>query len=70
MGGERGTPKTVATGAPAEAAKGSAVSDSKHSAIESEHAMSSLDDSARTNSTEKTLPQASTVRTNHISEKR
>lgn len=43
MGGEPGVPPSVATGAPAEAAKGSAVSDPDNSAIESERASSTFD---------------------------
>jgi hypothetical protein len=64
MGGEPATPKTVATGSPAQAAAGSEVSNPKASAIESEHAMSSLEDSSQTNVTNSTLPQASTITTN------
>jgi len=60
MGGESGTPRTVATGAPAQAAKHSEVSNPNRSAIASEHASSTFDDSASTNSHSVTLPDAST----------
>jgi hypothetical protein len=70
MGGEPATPKTVATGAPAQAAKESVVSNPKQSARDSEHAMSTFDDSTRTNSPGQPLPQASTLATNQVSGRR
>jgi hypothetical protein len=60
MGGEPGTPKTVATGAPAQAANGSEVSDPNRSALASERASSTFDDSASTNAHPVTQPDAST----------
>ncbi|HTG45201.1 MAG TPA: hypothetical protein VK633_11790 [Verrucomicrobiae bacterium] len=64
MGGEAATPRTVATGAPAETAKDSNVSNARRSAIQSEHAASTFDDSAGTNQQDATLPQASSLATN------
>jgi hypothetical protein len=60
MGGEPGVPETVATGAPAEAAKGTDSTDRKKSAIESERASSTFDDTTRTNVSDPVLPDAST----------
>lgn len=60
MGGEPGVPETVATGAPAQAAKETSVTDSQQSALKSEHASSTFDDPATTNVTPATLPDAST----------
>ena len=60
MGGEPGVPETVATGAPAQAAKNTSDTDSQQSAIASEHASSTFDDPAGTNTQPPTLPDAST----------
>ena len=49
MGGEPGVPETVATGAPAQAAKGTSRTDPKQPAIISEHTASSYDDTVNTN---------------------
>ena len=60
MGGEPGVPETVATGAPAEAAKETSITDPQQPAIKSEHASSTFDDPATTNGKPATLPDAST----------
>ena len=60
MGGEPGVPETVATGAPAQAARETSTTDEQQPALASEHAASTLDDPASTNSNPATLPDAST----------
>ena len=60
MGGEPGVPETVATGAPAQAAKESSITDPPQPALASEHASSTYDDPATTNANPATLPDAST----------
>jgi hypothetical protein len=60
MGGEPGVPETVATGAPAQAAKETSDTDAHQPALKSEHASSTFDDPATTNASPPTLPDAST----------
>ena len=60
MGGEPGVPETVATGAPAEAAKESSQTDSGQPALKSERASSTFDDPSSTNGKPATRPDAST----------
>jgi hypothetical protein len=60
MGGEPGVPETVATGAPAEAAKETSTTDAGKPALASEQAASTFDDSASTNLNSTTRPDAST----------
>ncbi|MGZ8939842.1 MAG: hypothetical protein ACXW32_11580 [Limisphaerales bacterium] len=60
MGGEPGVPETVATGAPAQAAKETSMTDPEQPALKSEHASSTFDDPATTNANPPTLPDAST----------
>ena len=49
MGGEPGVPETVATGAPAETAKETSHTDRQQPALAQEHAASTLDERASTN---------------------
>lgn len=49
MGGEPGVPETVATGAPAQAAKETSTTDANQPALASEHPASTFDDPASTN---------------------
>ena len=49
MGGEPGVPETVATGAPAQAAKETSTTDANQPALASEQSASTFDDAAATN---------------------
>src|SRR5688500_3525751 len=49
MGGEPGVPETVATGAPAQAAKETSTTDANQPALASEQSASTFDDPASTN---------------------
>ena len=49
MGGEPGVPETVATGAPAQAARATSHTDPQAPALAQEHAASTFDDPATTN---------------------
>lgn len=60
MGGEPGVPETVATGAPAQAAKETSTTDSQQPALASEHASSTFDDPSATNTITTTRPDAAT----------
>lgn len=60
MGGEPGVPETVATGAPAQAAKETSITDSQQPALASEHASSTFDDPSATNAITTTKPDAAT----------
>jgi len=60
MGGEPAVPETVATGAPAQAAKETSTTDADQRAPNSEHASSTFDDAASTNVNSTTRPDAST----------
>jgi hypothetical protein len=63
MGGEPGVPETVATGAPATAAKETSDTDADQPALASEQAVSTFEDSASTNAQpQPQLPDASTRR--------
>ena len=48
MGGEPGVPETVATGAPAQAARETSTTDRQQPALASEHASSTFEDNAST----------------------
>jgi hypothetical protein len=60
MGGEPGVPETVATGAPAQAARETSTTDPEQPALASEHATSTFEDSADTNRSALQAPNAST----------
>lgn len=60
MGGEPGVPETVATGAPAQAAKETSTTDAQQPALASEHASSTFEDPASTNVEALKQPDAST----------
>jgi len=59
MGGEPGVPETVATGAPAQAARETSTTDANQPALASEQAASTFDDPASTNVNSTTQPDAS-----------
>jgi hypothetical protein len=59
MGGEPGVPETVATGAPAQAAKETSHTDRRQPALAQEHAASTFDDPAATNAPIPTQPPQS-----------
>lgn len=62
MGGEPGVPETVATGAPAQAAKETSTTDARQPALASEHASSTFEDASSTNVKALGSPDASSQR--------